>query len=106
MENRRLSASRPRPLGRDVEAPPALVSRERRGRARIEAEPHLADDRLGERRHVAQAEVQALPGERMDDMRRVADEREPLADEAPRDLEAERKGLGARGEADFAQFRA
>ena len=36
-------------------------------------------------------------------MRRVADEREPLADEAPGELEAEREGLGARGEADFAQ---
>src|SRR5208282_1496664 len=41
----------------------------------------------------------------MDDMCGVADEREPVADEAPRDLEAERKGLGVRGEADLAQFR-
>ena len=40
---------------RDVEAPLALVGRERSGRAGIEAEPHFADDRLGERRDVAQA---------------------------------------------------
>ena len=39
-------------------------------------------------------------------MGRVANEREPLGDEAPGNLEAERKGLDARGEADRAQFRA
>ena len=37
-------------------------------------------------------------------MGRVADERQPLADKSPRNLEAERKGLGARGEANLAQF--
>ena len=37
-------------------------------------------------------------------MRGVADERQPFADESPRDLEAERKGLDARSEADLAQF--
>ena len=35
----------------------------------------------------------------------VANERKPPGDEAPGDLEAERKGLDARGKADFAQFR-
>ena len=90
--------------GRDVETPAALVSPERPGRARIEAEPHLADDRLGERRHVAQPKVQALPCKRMDHMGRVADEGQPLADKSPRNLEAKRKGLGARGEANLAQF--
>ena len=41
----------------------------------------------------------------MDDVRRIADERQPLADEAPGDLEAERKGLDARGEADRSELR-
>ena len=39
--------------GRDVEATLTLVGGERRGRAGIKAKPHLADDRLGERRDVA-----------------------------------------------------
>ena len=91
--------------GRDVEATLTLISRERPGRAGIKAEPHLADDRLGERRDVAQAKVQTLPRHGMHDMGRVADEREPPGDEAPRDLEAERKGFDARGKADRAQFR-
>ena len=38
-------------------------------------------------------------------MRGVADEREPLADEAARDLEAERKGFDPRGEAELAELR-
>ena len=38
-------------------------------------------------------------------MRRIADERQPLADEAAGDLEAERKGLDARGEADRSELR-
>ena len=41
----------------------------------------------------------------MDDVGRVANEREPRSDEAPRDLEAERKGFDARRKADRAQFR-
>ena len=38
-------------------------------------------------------------------MGRIANEREPPGDEAPRDLEAERKGFDARGKADRAQLR-
>ena len=62
------------------------------------------DDRLGQRRDVAQAKIEPLPGERMDDMGGVADQRQPFGDEASRDLEAERKGLDPRGEADRAEL--
>src|SRR5208337_2586456 len=89
----------------DVEAAGAFVSAQRLGRARVEAEPHLADNAFRERRDVAQAQIQALACDRMDDMRGVADERKPLADEAARDLEAERKGFSPRGEADCAELR-
>src|SRR5579872_4473367 len=41
----------------------------------------------------------------MDDMGGVADKRKPWANEAAGDLEAERKGLDPRSEADPAQFR-
>src|SRR5277367_3337163 len=41
----------------------------------------------------------------MHHMGRVANEREPPGDEAPRNLEAERKGFDPRGKADRAQFR-
>ncbi len=91
--------------GRDIEPTLTLVGGERSGRARIKAEPHLADDRLGERRDVAQAKVQPLPGDGMDDMGGVANQRKPPGDEAPGDLKAERKGFDARGKADRAEFR-
>ena len=72
------------PVGGDahrhgVEAPPALVALEHIGRADIEAEPRRVDDRLGQRRDIAQAHVEALPGDRMNDVRGVADQRERSA---------------------------
>ena len=50
------------------------------------------DDRLGERRHVAEAEIEALAGDRMDAVRGVAGEREARRDEGARQRQAERKG--------------
>ena len=52
----------------------------------------IADHRLGERCDVAQAHVQALPRNGMDDMGGIADQRQALGDEAPRHPEAERIG--------------
>ena len=63
------------------------------------------DDRLGERCDVAKAEVEALAGERVDEVGRVADEREALGDETARHLEAEREPLDPRGERDLAELR-
>ena len=91
--------------GRNVEATLTLVVCERPRRAGIKAEPHLADDRLGERGDVAQAKVQTLPRKGMHDMGGVANQRKPPGDKAPRDLKAERKGFDARGQADRAQLR-
>ena len=65
-----------------VEAAPALVALEHRGVAGIEAEPRRVDHRLGERRDVAQAHVEALAGNRVDHMGGIADQREALRDEA------------------------
>ena len=60
---------------------------------------------FGKRRDVAKSEIEALARERMDEMGGVADERQPLADEAPRDLKAKRERLDARGEPDLAELR-
>ena len=46
----------------------------------VEAEPPVVDDDFCQRRNVAQPEIEALAGDRMDRMRRVADERETRAD--------------------------
>ena len=88
----------------DVEAARALVGLKRRRVARIEADPHALDDRLGQRRDVAQAEVEPLPRQRMDDVGGVGDQRQPLGDEAPREAERERNRFDARGEAQRAEL--
>ena len=62
-----------------VEAAPALVAVEQLRVAEIEAEPRALDQHLGERGGVAEAEIEALAGDRMDAVRGVADQREPLA---------------------------
>ena len=51
---------------------------------RVEAEPGGVGNGLGERRHVAQAHVKALPGDRMDDVGGIADERDAIGDERAR----------------------
>jgi len=43
-----------------------------------QAEAMRVDDELGQRRDIAHAEIPALPGDRMDDMRGIADQREAL----------------------------
>ena len=47
----------------------------------IEAEPSRVGDRFRQRRDIAQAHVQSLPGNRMNDVRGIADQRQPLGDE-------------------------
>ena len=59
----------------------------------IEAEAGILDHHLRQRRRIAYAEIEAEPGNRMDDMRRIPDQRQPLADEALGDEEIERKAL-------------
>ena len=51
------------------------------------------DHRLGQRRHVAIAEVEALARDRMDAVGGIADKRQARLDEAARHRQAEREGL-------------
>src|SRR5829696_9156737 len=70
-----------------VEPAPALIMRKNVLAADIEAEPGCIDDAIHERRRIAYAQVQPLARDRVDDMRGVPDEREPLRDEGAGYLE-------------------
>ena len=59
----------------------------------IESEPRILDDDLRQGGGIAQAEIESEPGDRVDHMRRIADQRQPLADEAVGDEQVERKAL-------------
>ena len=87
-----------------VEAAPALIALQHRERARIEPEPRGVDDGFGERRDILEAHIEALPGDRMDDVRGVADQRDALGDEAARDREAERIGAARADRGDVAEL--
>ena len=88
---------------RRVEPAPALVALERGERADVEAEPGRIGDHLGQRRHVAQAEVEALAGDRVHAVRRVADEREAVGHQRARQMHVERPGGARAGQLDGAQ---
>ena len=63
-----------------VGAPPAFVALQGRQPAMIQAEPPVVDRDLGERRDVAQSQIEALAGNRMDGVGRVADQGEARSD--------------------------
>src|SRR5262249_38217592 len=84
-----------RRAGQAVEAPPALIAAQKIAAAEVEAEAMRIDQKLGQRRDVAHAEIPALPGDRMDDMRRIADQREALRGIALGLDQPERKGPAA-----------
>ena len=63
-----------------VGPPPAFVARQRRERAIVEAEPPVVDHDLGQRRDIAQSEIEALAGDRMDGVGGVADQGEAAVD--------------------------
>ena len=73
-----------------VEAAPALVAREQLRVAEIEPEPLALDQHLDQRRDVAEADIDALPRDRMDAVRGVADQREPVRRDLRGMVEAER----------------
>src|SRR6266700_3791409 len=52
--------------------------------ADVANKPQRIDDRFRERRHIAQPHVETLARDRMDDVRGIADQRQPLADEGAR----------------------
>ena len=62
-----------------------------------------ADHHLGQRRHVAQPEVQPLPRQRMDAVRRVAGQRQPRHGAALRQREPERIAVARPDELDLAE---
>ena len=63
------------------EPAPALIALQHVRRAEIEAEPRRIDDHFGQRRDVLQSHIEPLAGDRMDDVRGVADQRDALGDE-------------------------
>src|SRR6185312_1941049 len=87
-----------------VEPPPALIALERTGCPDIEPEPRALDDDLGERRHVAEPDIETLPGKRMDGVGSVADKRQPLGHEAAGDLKVERERLARTGKRNVAEL--
>ena len=52
--------------------------------AGVQTKTHRLDHAFGKRRHVAQTEIDALAGDGMDEMRRIAHQRETIGDEAAR----------------------
>ena len=90
-ENNRVQRIGGEPHRHGVEPPPALVAIEHVGLAEIHAEPRRIDHHFGQCRDILQAHIEPLPRDRMDHMRGVADQRQPLADEGARDEIAERK---------------
>ena len=61
-------------------APPAFVAPQDALRARIFALRQALGEHIGQRRRIEQAEVRALPRERMHDVRGIADQRHPRGD--------------------------
>ena len=95
-----------KPHRHGVEPPPALIALEHVGLAEIDAEPRGIDDHFGKRRDILQAHIEPLAGDRVNHMRGVADQRQPLADEGARDEIAERKRARLVERLDLAEMQA
>ena len=95
-----------KPHRHGVEPPPALVALEHVGLAEIHAEPRRIDHDFGQRRDILQAHIEALPRDRVNHMRGVADQRQPLGDEGARDEIAERKRARLVERLDLAEMQA
>ena len=86
-----------------VERAPALVAVEQLRVAEVEPEPRALDQHLRQGRGVAKAEIEALPGDRVDAVRGVADQREPLGGDLRGMVKAERIGRARRQHVDLAR---
>src|SRR5262249_45399096 len=75
-----------------IERAPALVAIEQLSVAEIESEPGALDQHLGKGCNIPETEVEPLAGDRVNRMRRIADERQPLRRDLRRVMEAEREG--------------
>src|SRR6516165_121622 len=89
-----------------VEAPRPLIGAKPVWIAEIEAKPRTARHPLGKRRGIAQPEIEPLACDRVDHMRRIADERQAPADEVARHPEAQRIGDDGPFERELAEFMA
>ena len=74
--------------------------------ADIEPEPRGVGNCFGECGHVAQAHVEPLPGDRMNDVRSIADQRQPLGDERASGEQPERKCAARPDHRDVAELQA
>src|SRR5271156_4396182 len=75
-----------------MEAPPAFVALEHIECADVEAEARRIEHDFRQRRHILEAEIEALTRDRMNAVRAVAGERKAVADIAPREMEFQRIG--------------
>src|SRR5690606_3877150 len=96
-------------IGRDahldgIEATPALVTPQDVERADLLAEPIRLHHYLGEGGGILEAEIEALPGDRVDAVRGIAREREARRHIVARQRQPERPGPAGGFDADFAQL--
>src|SRR5262249_26325480 len=84
-----------------VVAPPALVAAQDFDRAEVEPEPRRLDHRLGKGRRVAEAQIEALPRDRMNAVRRVAEKRKARPHEVACERQPKRIGGARTVESDY-----
>ena len=103
VENRLFRPSVMRGDHAGIGAPQAVVAHQHLGVPEIATGACRLDQQLGERRDVAHGEIEALRMDRMDAMRRIADERDPGRDEPPGAADAERMARGLAGDLEGAE---
>src|SRR5579872_4128052 len=89
-----------------VEPPPALVALEHILLPEIDPEPRRVDHNFGQGRDVLQSHVESLARDRMDDMRGIADQRQPLRDEGARNEIGQWEGARLIQRPDLAEMQA
>ena len=80
-----------------------MVAVEQRRIAEIEPEPRAFDQHLGQRGDVAEAEIEALPGDRVDAVRGVTDQGEAAVGDPRGVVKTERVRRARRGHRDLAE---
>ena len=89
--------------GRAIEPPPAIIAGEHRTVADIEARLARFSQNIGEGGHVFDAEVEALPGNRVDAVGRISSQRKTLCHQLRRVHQRQRIALPRRGQAQLAK---
>ena len=86
-----------------IESTQLLISEQRCFGADVFAASSCAFHHIGQGRDIANTDVQTLPGKRVNDMGRIADERSSLDNEPLGDRQAQRKDRSVAGERTFAE---